>query len=109
MRRATAPKGYTLIRFGLIFKIPHALVFLDRDKPAATFLAQTQITFLFGVTNPARYVKLYLKTGALAAVWTKFDWHAITPHIPILKSKDHADKVVCAQQSLVRFSPLQPL
>lgn len=109
IRRATAPIGYTLIGFGLVFNIRHALVFLDRNKPAAAFLAQTQIAFLFGVTNPARYVKLYLKTGPLAAVRTKLGWHAITPHIPIQKSIDHGDKEAYALQLLVRFCPLQPL
>jgi len=92
------PKGYILIRCGLIFNTLHALIFLDGDKSPATVLAFTQITLFFFITNSARNIKRYLKTGSFAAMWTKLGWHAITPYSPILKSTGHADKEVYALQ-----------
>jgi len=92
------PKGYTLIRCGLIFNIFRAFIFLDGDKTPAAYLAFTQITFFFFITNPTGYIEFYLKTGSLAAMWAKLGWHAITPYSPILKSTGHADKEVYALQ-----------
>ena len=104
-----APKGYTLIGWGFNFFILHALIFLDGDKTPATYLAFPQIRFFFLVTNPTRNIECYLKTGALPAMRAKLGWHAITPHSPILKSTDHADKGVYVLQQLVRLSPFQPI
>ena len=92
------PKGYTLIRCGFTFLICHALIFLDGDKMPTTYLAFTQISFFFIITNPARHIKRYLETGSLAAMRAKFGWHAITPYSPILKSTDHEDKEVYVLQ-----------
>ena len=74
------PKGYALIRWGLTFIIFHALIFLDRDETPATNLAFTQISFFFFVTNATGNIELYLKTGFLAAMWTKLGRHGFTPH-----------------------------
>ena len=103
------PKGYTLIRCGLTFIILHAFIFLNGDKPPATVLALAQITLFFNITNPARNIKRYLKTGALTAMRAKFGWHAFTPYSPILKSTDHEDKEVYALLQLVRLSLAEPL
>lgn len=103
------PKGYTLIRCGLTFLICHALIFLDGDKTPTTYLAFTQIRFFFFVTNPTRNIECYLKTGSLPAMRAKLGWHGFTPHSPILKSTDHADKEVYVLQQLVRLSPFQPI
>jgi len=91
-------KGYILVRCGLTFNILHALIFLDGDESPATVLALAQITLFFNITNPARNIKRYLKTGSFAAMWTKLGWHAFTPYSPILKSTYHEDKEVYALQ-----------
>ena len=103
------PKGYSLFRCGLIFYIFYALILLDGDKSPAAVLAFTQITFFFCVSNSASNIEFYLETGSLAAMRAKLGWHAITPHSPILKSTDHADKEVYVLQQLVRLSPFQPI
>ena len=107
--RAVEPKGYTLIGWGLNFFILHALIFLDGDKTPAAVLAFPQISFFFLVTNPTRNIESYLKTGSLTAMRAKLGWHGFTPHSPILKSTDHADKEVYVLQQLVRLSPFQPI
>ena len=92
------PKGYTLIRSGLIFYIFRALILLDGNKSPATVLAFTQITIFFCVSNSAGNIEFYLKTGTLAAMRAKLCRHAITPHSPILKNTYHEDKEVYALQ-----------
>ena len=84
------------MRYGLIFNIPHALIFLNGDKSSATILAFTQITFFFFSTNLTGNIKFYLKTSSFAAMRAKLGWHEITPCSPILKSIDHEDKEVYA-------------
>jgi hypothetical protein len=78
------PKGYTLIRCGLTFNVFRVLIFLDGDKSPAAILAFPQITFFFRVANPAGNIKLYLKTGFVTAMWTKFGRHGFSPFSPVI-------------------------
>ena len=105
------PQATRCANFGssILICFCHSLVFLNGDKTTAAVLALPQVPFFFLISNSARNIESYLKTGALTAMRTKLVRHGITPRSPTLKSTDHADIEVYAPQWSDRFCPLPPI
>ena len=67
------------MRCRLLYNVFHALIILDCDKSPTAIPAFPQITFFFCIANSTDDIEFYLKTGFVAAMWTKLGRHYFLP------------------------------